>query len=501
MDIQVKQIPEPKLEFSGGVSGVDPKRSLAIAGPFGSDLSQGVKSLSLGVVAFPEEVAAIRKWVERMNSPIISEETNVRRYAEFPGLGKAFHSDLSIPERHVRNLDVTQYARIMAEGGQSGFAALLQFYTDAISSLFGDEHPDCILVGFPEEVAMLRVTNPKLTYQEQQILQRLQRDDEANQMLLFEPSIDEKRLVAELMPQSEELLYRSFHRALKARCMSLPNPVPLQIVRRQTYISQEAKQSDATRAWNLSTALYYKSGHIPWRPAGLTKSTCFVGLSFHHLKRRSGDLVYASVAQAFSTEVEPFTLKGASVPHNQTTPDKRPYLKAEQAARLTEDVLKQYTERAGSAPARVVIHKTSRYQPDEEIGFRESALSRVADCDLVWLSPTGFRLLRRGMREPLRGTLCTVASINSYLFTTGYVEWWGEYPGPHIPSPLEVGVANDTDIEERCREILSLTKMNWNTADGLGRNPITISFARRVGMIMTELNEDESPNPLFRFYM
>ena len=43
------------------------------------------------------------------------------------------------------------------------------------------------------------------------------------------------------------------------------------------------------------------------------------------LKRREGDVVYASVAQAFSNEIEPFALKGALVPHDQRR-DRQPYL-------------------------------------------------------------------------------------------------------------------------------------------------------------------------------
>ena len=73
-----------------------------------------------------------------------------------------------------------------------------------------------------------------------------------------------------------------------------------------------------------------------------------------------------------------------------------------------------------------------------------------------------------------------------------------EYPGPHIPAPLEIGA---DDPVARSSEILSLSKMNWNTADGLGRMPITLAFARRVGMIMTELDEHTEPNPSYRFYM
>jgi hypothetical protein len=164
-------------------------------------------------------------------------------------------------------------------------------------------------------------------------------------------------------------------------------------------------------------------------------------------------------------------------------------------------IIVAYEDRVGSRPSRVIVHKTSRYQQEEEVGFRESLLADVAACELVWFTPTGFRLLRRGMHEPWRGTLCTVGDNQHYLFTTGFIPTWDEYPGPHIPAPLQIGVVGETDIKERAREILALTKMNWNNADGMARHPITISFARKVGTIMTEMPDDAVPNPLYRFYM
>jgi len=280
----------------------------------------------------------------------------------------------------------------------------------------------------------------------------------------------------------------------------LKNPVPLQVVRRQTYVPAEAKQSNATRAWNLGVALYYKAGNIPWRPKDLAPGTCFVGISFHYLKRRSGDLLYASIAQAFSNEHEPFALKGASVPRDQTR-ERQPYLTEGQASQLVGALVDKYTFLTGSPPTRVVVHKTSRYQAEESRGFRDCLQARVPAHDLVWVAPTGFRLLRRGMKEPLRGTLCTLQDQEHYLFTTGYVPWWREYPGPHIPAPLQIATETDSNIVERARELLLLTKMNWNSAEGISRHPISLTFARRVGMIMTELDEEEEPNPLYRFYM
>ena len=111
--------------------------------------------------------------------------------------------------------------------------------------------------------------------------------------------------------------------------------------------------------------------------ASLPSDTCFVGISFHHLKRREGDIVYASVAQAFSNEIEPFALKGSNIPHDQCR-SQQPYLTELQAHELARDILRKYETLAGVLPGRVVIHKTSAYQPEEETGFRTAIQSDVA---------------------------------------------------------------------------------------------------------------------------
>src|SRR3546814_11736747 len=70
-----------------------------------------------------------------------------------------------------------------------------------------------------------------------------------------------------------------------------------------------------------------------------------------------------------------------------------------------------------------------------------------------------------------------------------------------MPAPLQLGSCCPTDIRQRAAEILALTKMNWNSSEGIGRYPITVSFARKVGTLMTELSDNQTPNPSYRFYM
>ncbi|MGE3703541.1 MAG: hypothetical protein AB7G08_33170 [Hyphomicrobiaceae bacterium] len=496
--IRIECLPEPGLLFGRGEVGVEPRRSLAKGGAVDT---LAPREIRIGLVGPATEVALARRWLPKLNSMAIAREKSARRYRDWPGAQRALGVTFTVDDRFVRTLDQDRLLLALNRGAPADkFDELLELFDAKIQTLFGDTRPDSIIVCLPDEAADLRISNPRLSIREREALERLQREEEQDQLSLFTPTPEELKAAEDLRTQAEDLLFRSFYRALKARIMTHQNPVPVQVMRRDTFQRPDHEgQSFATRAWNLATSLYYKAGHEPWRPAELPANTCFIGISFHHLKRREGDVVYASVAQAFSNEIEPFALKGSTLPHDQRR-DRQPYLKEEQAAALMRDVLERYQALAGVLPARIVVHKTSMYQPEEEAGFKSAAEAHVPVCDLIWMRSTAFRLIRKGTQEPWRGTLCTVGD-ESYLFTSGYVPWWDEYPGPHIPAPLQIGSCGQTDIRERATEILALTKMNWNSSEGIGRHPITISFARKVGALMTELSDNQMPNPSYRFYM
>ena len=59
-------------------------------------------------------------------------------------------------------------------------------------------------------------------------------------------------------------------------------------------------QDEATRAWNLHTALYYKGQRDPWRLLrhAIDLQTCFVGVSFY--RRAEGERLLTSVAQVLN---------------------------------------------------------------------------------------------------------------------------------------------------------------------------------------------------------
>jgi hypothetical protein len=165
--------------------------------------------------------------------------------------------------------------------------------------------------------------------------------------------------------------------------------------------------------------------------------------------------------------------------------------------------LDRYEQVMHQTPTRVVVHKTSRYWPDERDGFRVAIEARVRRYDLMALDPQStVRLITTSKYPPLRGTRFTVGELD-YLYTTGYIAELNEFHGMHVPAPLQVAdhIGQDTSREVLLEEVLALTKLNWNSAALGGLLPITIRFSKLVGEIMREVPEDREPLPQFKFYI
>ena len=56
-------------------------------------------------------------------------------------------------------------------------------------------------------------------------------------------------------------------------------------------------------------------------------------------------------------------------------------------------------------------------------------------------------------------------------------------------------------VTEVLKEFFALTRMNWNSADFASAEPITLGFSRKIGLILSELPADVTPERSFRFYM
>lgn len=276
--------------------------------------------------------------------------------------------------------------------------------------------------------------------------------------------------------------------------------IPTQILLEDTMDQQRDKDLPSKKAWNFLTALYFKSGGVPWSPHALPGGTCYVGVTFFRPYEDS-PTVHTSVVQAFDENGESLILRGPDFEWDQTLERRSPHLDAASARDLIKMVVHRYQREMKRQPRRVVIHKTSRFENEEREGF-EDALRDMNAYDFVSMRPTSeVRLLRAGQFPTLRGTCFSVGDCD-YLYTTGYVDCLKMFPAMHVPSPLQITdhVGSDTDRDTLLREILALGKMNWNSARFGGLWPVTLRFSQAVAEILRELDDEHSMRPQFKFY-
>jgi hypothetical protein len=145
-----------------------------------------------------------------------------------------------------------------------------------------------------------------------------------------------------------------------------------------------------------------------------------------------------------------------------------------------------YRHEHGNFPARVVLHKTSRFNDAEKAGFNTAADDlHVDQMELMWVSRGDrLRLYRSGDNAPLRGTLIDLGD-RYVLYTRGSVDFYRVYPGMYVPTPIALRpVTADHQPDELAAETLALTKMNWNDTQLDQGLPITIRAAHQVATIL-----------------
>ena len=500
-------IDEPDLIFGGQKEEKDPRIGLRYHGPYhySTEDQPSPSQVRVGIIGNSITIELTSQLLEKLGTSIKSPETNKWLYPDYPG----FSSKTSIkcdfitsPSWNERLKDKEVDEILLIADANRRIAAGVNLFVGKVHSLsMEDNKPDVIICALPqliEEYCGISertrgAKRPRFTEIELLVAQ--------GQMLIDHWGLDVEEKNTRL--ESDEFGL-DFHNALKGRAMEFG--IPVQIVRESTcrgflfYGEKGVKttQEPATVAWNLSTALYYKSNGKPWRLAKLRQDTCYVGISFFHDLRNPDTDVQTSMAQVFTHNGEGIVLRGKEVVVDEMT--KQPHMTTKQATELLAEALRTYRLRSSREPARVVIHKTSMFSKEEEQGCKEAI--QDAARDFVTISDRhSYRFARVGHYPVLRGTLIRLSENRALLYTNGYIPRVRTYPGPRIPQPLLITHHGDSQMIEMCKEIMGLTKLNWNTTAFATELPITLEFARKVGNILSELPEGRVLQNHYRFYM
>ena len=508
-DFIATYIEEPDLIFGNQGKDKDPRTGLSQHGPFLYDSETApLASIRLGIIGDKSTTALTEKFIQLLKNNVKSKKPNKWLYADYPGVKKDsnFKCTLEIAPNWNASLygdtELKKIKNIVNVNKRIAYAVdLYEKKLEKIAS--NDDKPDVIICTLPKLVEeycgigknTYGAKNVKFTVLEQKVI----KNKKNNQSLLA--PLDET-----IISDPEKIMY-DFRRSLKGKAMKIE--IPIQIIKESTLneivdyenILHHTKEDPSTLCWNFSTALYYKANGKPWRLAKLKQNTCYVGISFFVNKKILNREIHSSMAQIFTHDGSGLILRGTEVDNHYRT--KQPYLKKEQAEELIKKILEKYKTASGRMPTRVVIHKSSYFTKEEREGFNTIYDLGITEKDFVTIqsNTSWINFIRTGQYPVLRGTMIQLNTNQFLLYATGYTPRIRTYAGHRIPNALSITHIGDSSNEIVSKEILELTKLDWNTTSFAISTPITITFAKKVGDILSELYDDSNIKEHYKYFM
>ena len=475
--MKVDYLEEPLLVF-GENKCICPREGISRFKVYDTIQDTRKTELLIGIIGIDEDIENLKNWLKKFKSFIPANPLGKQKglFKSFPGfnLEQGFCANILYSTEYERIISPNEINKIIKEEKiyEKRVLYAVELYAENIKFLSDIKNTDVIICIIPKLFEGKIVKEKK----DEEPVETTAEDEEVVKM-----EID-------------------FRRALKARAMSYNTPI--QIVREYILHNDKKSQDAATKAWNLCTALYYKGLQtIAWK-LDIDENkpkVCFVGIGFY--RSRDKATIQTSLAQIFNENGKGVILRGNPVEQDKF--DKKPHLSLEQSYSLLEEALKRYKFVIGNMPARLVLHKTSNYYLDEIEGFEKAIeANNISEYDIVTIMETDLRFFRDNLYPPVRGSLFSLADERHVLYTRGSVYQYQTYPGMYIPSPLEIRIVKYSSSPKTiCREILGLTKMNWNNTQFDNKYPITIACARKVGEIMKYLEPTDIPKESYAFYM
>lgn len=505
-------IDEPKLLVGHGQHCEYVKDGLFTFGPLTP--IPGDSALRFGVVGTVDGLARFDRWAATVRSGIKAESDKAHR-TSWPGFAAVF--DAAWPAKPLAQVIVDGDRVLQAirrANRHEGVYEAVGIFQEAILQFLRREEtrPDFWFVVIAEEVYKLGRPEQVVAIADRTSSQLPMSSKNARRALEGGTSL----LFPEWQKEAEKTLeveaYEvNFHNQLKARLLT--HHTVIQILRETTIApfdwvdtrGQPKRRIDdpATIAWNLCTTAFFKAQGRPWQLDGVRPGVCYVGLVFKRLHQISANANACCGAQMFLDSGDGVVFKG--VEGNWYESDsKECHISEDKAYELMSLVLRTYLDKHNVPPAELFLHGQARFSDAEWQGFARALPATTRFSCIRIRRSFDTKLYRADGQTPvLRGTALILGRSKGLLWSRGYVPRLQTYPGWEVPVPLEVEVSRGSaDIEQVLKDVLGLTKLNYNACiygDGM---PVTLRFANAVGEILTAIPKSEDYKPLpFRYYI
>jgi hypothetical protein len=493
------RIPEPLLLFRHGQASEDPRDGLTLFGPLDQGKPYGIKT---GVIGTKRGIDILSRWVEWVQRPVFIQPSPLGR-PPFPGFETAFRTPWSSKPVLTVEVDDEEIDRhlYLDDRHQRVYGTVNVFANQILRALKEEEaKPELWFVIVPDRV--YKYCRPESVVEpDVRMKARVQFKSASKARNFYET----RSLFVDIDDAVPAYFYEEhFHNQLKARLLN--DMVLTQFARESVLgnvgklgeegISAREVRRQSEIAWNLSTGVFYKVGGRPWKVASIREGVCYVGLVFKKDETGGDQRNACCAAQMFLDSGDGVVFKGAVGPwYNEDTGDY--HLSRSAAKSLGDLVINSYKSKfSGQPPSEVFIHGKVRFNREEWRGFEEAASEATNIVGVRIRDELNLKLYRKGQNPILRGLAHIRGERSAHLWTKGWIPRIQTYPGRGVPNPLVIELnKGEAPINTVLQDILTLTKLNYNTCifgDGL---PITLKFANAVGEILTAGFDQRRPAP------
>ena len=482
----LKYLTEPLLTFGNGQTAIDPRDGLMLFGPFDYKKIKGAKNV--GIIGPSHLRTKMIDYLKRIHSPIVNADISIAR-PNFPGLDSTFGISINfdnIIQLNVNQNDINTYLKY-TDSHQRVHNWVNLYVQPLIKYTENEEMPvDVWFIIIPEDIYKFGRPNSRIAKSEDSVNIGLKKEERRSTQLdmFFQAEKDALREAYEFEV--------NFHNQLKAKILS--SKIVTQIIRESKIAYEnlltekqigEERKFDTAKAWNISNTLYYKLGGLPWKLGEIRDGVCYLGLVYKKTESDTKNKNACCAAQMFLDSGDGMVFRGNVGPWwNPTTGEF--HLSCQDAFEIVSQSLGAYYNRFACYPNEIFIHAKTYFDDTEWSGFEEAVMGKSRIVGVRIRENSAFKLYRQYQYCVPRGMMLQYDDRRAFLWTKGFIPRFKTQIGLETPNPIDVAITRgEANIEVVCKDILSLTKLNYNACiygDGV---PVTLKFADSIGEILT----------------
>lgn len=500
--LKLEYLREPLLQFAYSQNVVDPRDGLTLYGPFDKGM---VTDFSVGIIGTKDGIRKCINWIHKIQKPVFHPNRDIAK-PFFPGFNQAFSTSINL--NYIPTIEVASSALdnlLKFSDNYIRVAEIVDLYVEQLKLFIkeGERQPKLWFVIIPNKVFTL--CRPRSVVPKKGAITVGFSDDYSKSVIgMFE---DEQHRRWRTAYKYEN----HFHNQLKIKL--LKERIITQIIREDTIAFDEKPNITAFKlktyneqvtaiTWNLANTIYYKAGGLPWKLSNVRPGVCYIGLTFKRDETRIDSRIACCAAQMFLDSGDGIVFRGRVGPYYN--PDTKEFhLSEDKAYELLSSVLNSFKGKEGNKyPQKIFIHGKTYFNDEEWSGFERAAkgLSKIYGVRIN--HEKEFKLFREGKFPIYRGAVYYRNSFSAFLWSKGFIPRIQSILGLETPNPLLVEIIRgEEDIREVCKDVLMLTKLNYNACIYCDGTPVTLKFADLIGDILTAgPNEDLEILP-FMYYI